>query len=147
MTAATGGRHLSDAPADGPRGERVLPEHRVPQDRGSLSIADRVVVKVAGHAVAEVPHAVAAPRRVLGMAVGRARPEDEAHVQATVHGATATIDVALAVTWPHPVGEVAEAVRRQVRQDVERITGMRVARVDVEVTSLAVPDRAVSRVR
>jgi uncharacterized alkaline shock family protein YloU len=147
MTATTGGRHLSDAPADAARPGRAAPEHRAPQDRGSLSIADRVVVKVASHAVAAVPHAVAAPRRVLGVAVGQARPEDEAHVQATVHGATATIDVALAVAWPHPVGEVAEAVRRQVRQDVERITGVRVTRVDVEVTSLDVPDRAGSRVR
>jgi uncharacterized alkaline shock family protein YloU len=143
MTATTGARHLSDAPEDA-RGTPVL---AAPEDRGALTVADRVVERVASHAVAVVPHAVAAPRRVLGVAVGQGRPEDRAHVAATVHGSTAAIDVALAVVWPHPVDEVAQAVRRQVQQDVERITGVRVSRVDVEVTSLDVPERAGSRVR
>ncbi len=143
MTTTTGPRHLSDAPPD----TRGAQELAAPEDRGTLTIADRVVERVASHAVTQVPHAVAAPRRVLGVAVGQGRPEERAHVEATVHGSTAAIDVALAVAWPHPVDEVAQAVRRQVQRDVERITGVRVSRVDVEVTSLDVPDRGGSRVR
>ncbi|WP_425953469.1 Asp23/Gls24 family envelope stress response protein [Xylanimonas sp. McL0601] len=118
------------------------PATTAPEDRGRLTIGDRVVERVAGYAVTLVPHAVAAPRRILGVAVGRARPDDEAHVQATVHGTVAWIEVAVAVEWPHPVDRVAQAARRQVQRDVEHITGIRVDRVDVEVTSLAVPSTA-----
>ena len=118
-----------------------------PGERGRLSIADRVVERVAGYAVTLVPHAVAAPRRILGVAVGQGRPDDEAHVQVTVHGAVAWIDVAMAVAWPHPVDEVAQAARRQVQRDVAHITGIHVERVDIEVTSLDVPTAAARRVR
>ena len=50
--------------------EAGMPE---PDSRGSLRIHDRVVEKVAGHAVTTVPDAAAAPRRVLGMTVGAPR--------------------------------------------------------------------------
>jgi uncharacterized alkaline shock family protein YloU len=109
-----------------------------PEERGKLTIADRVVERVAAYAVSQVPHAVAAPRRILGMSVGQARPEGDANVDATVRGATASIEVALAVAWPQPVDAVARAARDQVRREVERITGVHVDYVDVEVTSLDV---------
>ena len=134
----------SQQPADVDDSERSATD---PGERGRLSIADRVVERVAGHAVTLVPHAVAAPRRILGVAVGQARPDDEAHVHVTVHGAVAWIDVAMAVAWPHPVHEAAQAARRQVQRDVEHITGIRVERVDIEVTSLDVPTAAARRVR
>ena len=118
-----------------------------PEERGKLTIDDRVVERVAGYAVTQVPHAVAAPRRILGVSVGQARPENEASVNATVRGAVATIEVALAVEWPHPVAEVAQAARGKVRQEVEHITGVRVDHVDVEVTSLDVPAAPARRVR
>ena len=45
-----------------------------PEERGRLTVDDRVVEKVAGHAVTFVPDAAAAPRRLLGMNVGEAGP-------------------------------------------------------------------------
>jgi uncharacterized alkaline shock family protein YloU len=144
MTATTSPQH----PAEGQEVSAPAPEEVAapPEDRGTLNIDDRVVERVAGYAVTQVPHAAAAPRRILGMSMGQARPEEEAHVAATVRGATASIEVALAVAWPHPVDEVANAARSQVRRDVERITGVRVDHVDVEITSLDFPS-ATRRVR
>ena len=53
----------------------------------------------------------------------------------------------IAVAWPRPVPEVAEQVRRRVRQEVERATGVHVDQIDVQVTSLDIPARTVPRVR
>ena len=88
-----------------------------PGDRGELTIADRVVERVAGYAATQVPGASAAPRRVLGIDLGDARPDSEAVVQARVDGRTATVAATLAVEWPRPVREVARQFREHVRAD------------------------------
>ena len=46
---------------------------RAPEDRGSLSIADRVVERVAGYAATQVDGAAAAPRRLLAWWQRRSR--------------------------------------------------------------------------
>jgi uncharacterized alkaline shock family protein YloU len=90
--------------------EAGLPE---PDSRGSLRIHDRVVEKVAGHAVTTVPDAAAAPRRVLGMTVGAPRPDHEAaKVTVTVHGDSVTVSATVAVSWPCPIRQVAAQLGR-----------------------------------
>ena len=118
-----------------------------PADRGSLSVDARVVERVAGYAVSQVEAAMAAPRRVLGLNVGDARPHDSAHVHARVHGDVATVEATIAVHWPASVRSVSNAVRDQVREDVARITGVRVEQIDLEIVSMSVPDPAPRRVR
>lgn len=108
-------------------------------DRGSLEIADRVVERVAGYAITLVPEATAAPRRVLGVKVGDSRPEDAAHVDARVQGSVATVDATIAVRWPHSVRQVAARVRQTLRSEVERITGVRVDHIDLDVVSMKIP--------
>jgi uncharacterized alkaline shock family protein YloU len=112
-------------------------------ERGDLTVADRVVEKVAGYAVTLVPDATAAPRRMLGVNVGDRGEEDLASVEARVVGDVATIRARIAVRWPRSVPEVAEAVRERIRKEVTEATGVRVDHVDVEVTSLSVasPER------
>ncbi len=118
-----------------------------PGERGTLVIHERVVQRVAAHAVTGVEHAAAAPRRVLGVSVGQARRDAEPSVTASVYGGTATVQASIAVAWPRPVPEVADQVRRRVRQEVERTTGVHVDQIDVQVTSLDIPARTVPRVR
>lgn len=118
-----------------------------PSERGSLSVADRIVERVAGHAVSQVEAAMAAPRRVLGVNVGVARPQESAHVHARVYGEVATVEATIAVHWPASVRSVSDAVRDRVREDVARITGVRVEQVDIEVVSMSVPAAAPRRVR
>ena len=117
----------------------AFPELGDPADRGSLTVADRVVERVAGHAVTRVDGASAAPRRVLGISVGRNREERAAAVDARVDGHVATVEASVAVRWPASVRTVAARLRQQVREDVERITGVRVAHVDIDVVSLTAP--------
>ena len=115
-----------------------------PEERGRLTIADRVVERVAGHAATQVDGAAAAPRRLLGISVGEARPDAEAAVRATVDGSVATVEATVAVAWPQSVRRVTDALRARVREDVRRITGVEVAHVDVDVVDF-VPATAPAR--
>ena len=124
---------LNSAPLRQPS-EAGLPE---PDSRGSLRIHDRVVEKVAGHAVTTVPDAAAAPRRVLGMTVGAARPDDEAaKVTATVYGDSVTVAATVAVSWPSPIRQVVAQLGQRIRDDISLHTGLSVDRIDLDVVSL-----------
>ncbi len=125
----------------------VGPPRGDPGDRGALIIADRVVERVAGYAVTQVDGASAAPRQVLGISVGQPRPDTEASVQARVDGRLATVEATIAVDWPQPVQMVAERLRERVRDDVARLTGVRVAQIDIDVVSFPVPEDRPPRVR
>ncbi|HSJ19759.1 MAG TPA: Asp23/Gls24 family envelope stress response protein [Nocardioidaceae bacterium] len=116
------------------------------EDPGRLDVSDRVVEKVAGHAVALVPDAAAAPRRVLGLNVGEAEPEDAASVSAEVQDGIASVKATIAVRWPKSVQTVADEVRRSIRDEVGSLTGVQVDHVDVEVVSMTFPDQAEPRV-
>ncbi len=118
-----------------------------PGERGDLTLADRVVERVAGYAATLVPGASAAPRRVLGINVGDARPDSEASVQARVDGRTATVEATIAVTWPHSVREVAGLLRERIRADVRYVTGVQVAHIDLEVVSLPTRTATARRVQ
>lgn len=116
-------------------------------DRGTLTVSDRVVERVAGYAVTLVDSAAAAPRRVLGVTVGEAETDDEARVRARVAGDTATVEATIAVGWPASIRAVAEQARRRIRDDVGRITDVRVDHIDIDVVSLSVPGADRPRVR
>lgn len=111
-----------------------------PEERGRLTVDDRVVEKVAGHAVTLTTDAAAAPRRLLGVKVGGARLGDVASVQAEVQGDIASVHVVIAVRWPRPVQKVADEVRKRIRSEVSASTGVRVDHVDVEVVAMTLPD-------
>jgi uncharacterized alkaline shock family protein YloU len=110
-----------------------------PADRGTLTVSARVVERVAGYAVTLVPEVTAAPRRVLGVNIGDARPQDAAAVDARVEGATATVEATIAVRWPTSVRDAADQVRRQIRNEVTRITDVRIDHVDLDVASMKMP--------
>jgi uncharacterized alkaline shock family protein YloU len=117
-----------------------------PEERGRLRVDDRVVEKVAGYAVTFVTDAAAAPRRVLGVSFGEARPDDAASVRAQVRDDIASVHATVAVRWPRSVAEVADEIRQRIRSEVTAITGVHVDHVDVEVVSMRLPDSAARRV-
>lgn len=143
MTAVSSGTSVPDQDTTS---KHEPPAPVPPEDRGRLTVEDRVVEKVAGHAVTFVTDAAAAPRRVLGVSVGGARPDDAASVKAQVEDDIATVHVAIAVRWPTSVQKVADEVRERIRSEVTAITGVRVDHVDVEVVSMTLPDAAERRV-
>lgn len=137
MTAAT----LSDPewPDTGWRPPRtgVLVEAA---DRGELTIADRVVEKIASAALGEVEHVGGTARRVLGVALGAAAPEQlaqvRAQVRAHVDGSLVTLHVTCGVAYPAPVATVTEHARSRIIDRVRQLTGLDTRQVDITVTAL-----------
>ncbi len=116
-------------------------------ERGRLTIADRVVEKVAARAVAEVDRATGAPRTVLGQTVGRATEDTPARTSAQVDGDIVTVTVSMSVAWPAPVRDVTAEVRRRVVQRIGELVGLHVAEVDIDVPTLLTRHTPVPRVR
>jgi uncharacterized alkaline shock family protein YloU len=105
-------------------------------ERGSLTIAEQVVEKIAATALGEVDHVGGAARRVLGVALGSDSPDRPAQVHALVNGSLATLEVTCSVTYPAPVATVTERARSRIIERVEQLTGLAARQVDITVTTL-----------
>ncbi|RDG34525.1 Asp23/Gls24 family envelope stress response protein [Streptomyces corynorhini] len=105
-------------------------------ERGVTTIAERVVERIAAHAVTEVDGVGGVGRRVLGVAVGAGEPDRDATVSARIKGATTSLDVRLSVSYPVSVARTTEAARAHLKERVGEFTGLTVSRVDITVTAL-----------
>ena len=109
-------------------------------EQGRTSIADSVVLKIAGVASREVSgvhsmgtggaRAFGAIRERLPGTTG---PSLAQGVTVEVGERQAAIDIDLVVEYGVSIPDVAEAVRRNVIQQVERMTGLEVTEVNVSV--------------
>lgn len=103
----------------------------VPEERGSLSIADKVIEKVATAAAREigpVTDQASGWRRLPGRALPRASAE--------IAGGHSRIGVEIATPWPRPLTTVAAETRDHVKERVTALTGMDVVAVDVTVADV-----------
>ncbi|WP_148668493.1 Asp23/Gls24 family envelope stress response protein [Streptomyces sp. WAC05950] len=113
--------------------------------RGRTSIADTLVVKIAGRAAREIPgvHDMGGGlSRTLGAVRDRVpggRPNVGRGVKVEVGERQAAIDVELVVECGVPVPDVARDVRENVMAAVERITGLEVVEVNIAVTDVHLP--------
>lgn len=133
----------SPAPDDSPTGQLSLD---TAGERGSLSIEDTVVEKVAAAAAGEIDGVGGAARRVLGVPTGSDDGDGRPRVSARVTGRTAALDVRLAVDYPASVRATTEAVRSHLRDRVHALTELTVSRVDVSVAALTSTTTATRRV-
>ena len=109
-------------------------------EQGRTSIADSVVLKIAGVASREVSgvHAMGTGgARAFGAIrerlPGTTGPSPAQGVTVEVGERQAAIDIDLVVEYGVSIPDVAEAVRRNVIQQVERMTGLEVTEVNVSV--------------
>jgi uncharacterized alkaline shock family protein YloU len=122
---------------------------------GMISIDDRVVEKMAGCAVAEIPDAGGAAPRILGRsmpgagAFGARRRSLTAlpKVSADIDGSIVVLELSISVRWPASVPEVSSAVREHVRDRVSDLTGLSVTEIAISVTVLVTRLAAPPRVR
>jgi uncharacterized alkaline shock family protein YloU len=106
-----------------------------PAERGGLEIAFAVVRRIAEYAADSTEGTVRTERRVVGVGLG------EAGSTAKVSGYGDQVDLRLEVplAYPAPIALTVEAVRGNVRERVETLTGYGVRALDVTVSALAVP--------
>ncbi|KAA0942179.1 MULTISPECIES: Asp23/Gls24 family envelope stress response protein [Streptomyces] len=115
-------------------------------DRGRTSIADVVVVKVAGIAAREIPGVYdmgGGLSRTIGAVRDRVpggRPNVGRGVKVEVGERQTAIDLDLVVEYGVPITDVARDVRENVISAVERITGLDVVEVNVTVNDVHLPE-------
>jgi len=102
------------------------------QTRGTTTVADRAVQRIATQLVTEMEGVGGSSRRMLGLTVGG----DEPKIDARVDGQHVELEVELSVAYPASVPKTTEAAREQLTRDVAELTGLTVERVDITVTSL-----------
>jgi uncharacterized alkaline shock family protein YloU len=105
--------------------------------RAVVRIADEVVSTVAAIAATEVDGVAAMSGGLVGglsEMLGRRNPQKGVRVE--TEDGTAVIDLTLTVRYGVRIPEVASRVQESVKAAVERMTGLRVAAVNVHVTGV-----------
>jgi len=108
-------------------------------EKGSVGISKDVVTAIAGIAVSEVD-GIANLRR--GDSTFRRGEGMKRYVDTTVEGDVVTVTVRITVLYGHPIHKVAKQVQTRVKTEIERMTGLRVSAVNVDVQRLVQPEDA-----
>ncbi len=119
-------------------------------DRGSVTIVDAVVKKIAGIAAQEVEKVQvgggtsAAVGGFLGSVTGAVTgspsgPAPTSGVSVEVGNEEAAIDLTVALEYGVAIPRTTEAVRRNVINRVENLTGLRVTEVNITVNDVQFP--------
>ena len=113
-------------------------------ERGSTSISDSVVSKIAGIAAQEVDGirmgsgASQAVGGILGSITGGSQTQG---VSVEVGQEEAALDLTLTAEYGKAIPQLAEAVRRNVINRVENLVGLRVTEVNVTVSNVFFPQQ------
>ena len=112
----------------------VSPELDDPGWRGSLLIKDRAVQRIAEAAALAVTGVAPAERstNALNSALGRAYPR----VDCDVAGGRVRAELEIVGVWPTPAPLLAGKVRDAVTDQLERLAGLTVDAVDVNVAKV-----------
>lgn len=109
---------------------------------GTLTVADRVIEKIAARAALDIP-GVVRHRGGVGSVLGVG---ERNFPDAAVHAGGARITLSLALEWPCAVAEVSRTTRDHVAAEVERLAGIVPLRVDVTVSKFE-PRQAIRRLQ
>jgi uncharacterized alkaline shock family protein YloU len=143
-TAAASGRVASQVV------DRLRNNAELTADRGTTTIADEVVEKIAGIAArqvegvydlgGDVARVFATVRDRIGLGDDE-RENGNRGVSVRLEGRNATVRVTLVIEYGYVVYSVAEKVRTQVIGSVENLLGLEVTAVDIVVDDVHVEDR------
>lgn len=125
-----------------PAAGSTLPERA---ERGTTTIADSVVAKLAAIAVRHVEGVAGmggALSGTMGQVVGRIRGREHATggVGVEVGQTQAAVDLTVRLHYPVAVHELAEEIRRSVADHIRRLTGLEVVEVNIAVIDLLFPE-------
>jgi uncharacterized alkaline shock family protein YloU len=109
--------------------------------RGETTIAPSVVAVIAQRAAREVDGVELVSAGGLRGLLETLHPRRAVGARADVATRQTAVELTLAVSWPRPVRQVTEEVRRHVKARVRDLTGYDVADVDITVDALPAPSR------
>ncbi len=116
-------------------------------ERGSTSISDSVVSKIAGIASQEVDGirmgsgGSQAMSGIIGSITGGSSGSQTQGVAVEVGQEEAALDLTLTAEYGKSIPQLAEAVRRNVANRVESLVGLRVTEVNITVTNIFFPQQ------
>ena len=116
-------------------------------ERGSTSISDSVVSKIAGIAAQEVDGirmgsgGSQAVSGIIGSITGGGSGSQTQGVSVEVGQEEAAIDLTLTAEYGKSIPQLAEAVRRNVANRVESLVGLRVTEVNITVSNIFFPQQ------
>ena len=126
--------------------EETTPRGPLQTAHGVTTIDENVVAKIAGMAAREVPGVYDmgnAVRRAFSAVTDRI-PNAQTNVAGGISvqkGETQTaIEVTVVVDYGAPIVEVANAIRRNLLEQIEGTTGLEVVEVNINVTDVHLPD-------
>jgi len=105
----------------------------VGEEKGSVGISRDVVTAIAGIAVSEID-GIANLR--TGDSTFRRGEGMKRYVDTTVEGDIVTVTVRITVIYGSPIHTVAKQVQTRIKAEIERMTGLRVSAVNVDVQRL-----------
>ena len=116
-------------------------------ERGSTTIQDGVVSKVAGIAAQEVDGirmgggASQAVGSIMSAVPGVSSGSQSQGVSVEVGEVEAAVDLSMSVEYGRVIHQIAEAVRNNVIRRVENLVGLRVTEVNISVTDIFFPQQ------
>lgn len=119
-----------------------IPTEEIPEEVGSVKIADEVLSIVAGLAASEVPG-------VAGMSGGirggindmLGKQNFSKGIKIIPEGKTVTVEVYVYIQYGFSIPDVAIALQEKVKEAVENMTGYEVAAVDINVEGIRRTER------
>ncbi|WP_299037830.1 Asp23/Gls24 family envelope stress response protein [uncultured Pseudokineococcus sp.] len=141
---------MSESPSTGSSAAGTAARAATPSvlvtDEGRTSIADGVVAKIAGLAAREVNgvHALGGgAARAIGTLRERipgGRTNHSQGIAVEVGEREAAVDIALIAEYGVSIADLASGVRRNVITSVERMTGLSVTEVNIDVNDVHLPE-------
>jgi uncharacterized alkaline shock family protein YloU len=116
-------------------------------ERGSTTIQDGVVSKVAGIAAQEVGGirmgggASQAVGSIMSAVPGVSSGSQSQGVSVEVGEVETAVDLSMSVEYGRTIHQIAEAVRNNVIRRVENLVGLRVTEVNISVTDIFFPQQ------
>jgi uncharacterized alkaline shock family protein YloU len=137
---------ISEAPATTTTAASPETRERLATGEGQITVAESVVQKIAGKACREIPgvHAMGTSgSRAFGSIreriPGSTGPNVSQGVGVEVGETEAAIDLDIVVEYGISIAELGRSIQRNVKQTVERMTGLRVVEVNIAVDDVYLP--------
>jgi len=140
---------ISEPPATASTAASPATRDRLATEEGQITVAESVVQKIAGKACREIAgvHAMGTSgSRAFGSIreriPGSTGPNVSQGVGVEVGETEAAIDLDIVVEYGVSIAELGRSIQRNVKQSVERMTGLRVVEVNIAVDDVFLPTDA-----